>query len=128
IAISQASDMDFGSAVSLIAAVDGTSTISLSCPVNTSWRVGLSDGMNAVIVGQRRMAGPAPDFMGYELYRDSGRTQRWGNNTAGGTNTVNGSGASQANPTVLTVYGRVPAQADGAPGAYSDTVTVTLTY
>lgn len=74
------------------------------------------------------MSGPGADFVGYELYRDSGRTQRWGNDTAGGSNTVNGSGASQTNPTVLTVYGRVPAQGASEPGAYSDTVTVTLTY
>lgn len=127
-AIGQASDMDFGSVSSLTAATDSISTITLNCPANTSWKLGLSDGVNAVVAGQRRMAGPAPDFIGYELYRDSGRSQRWGNDTAGGTNTVNGFGASQSNPTVLTVYGRVPAQTAGTPGTYSDTVTVTLTY
>ena len=74
------------------------------------------------------MAGPAPDYLAYELYRDPSRTQRWGNDTAGGTNTVNGSGSTQTNPTVLTVYGRVPVQAVGAPGTYTDTITVTLSY
>lgn len=42
IAISQAGDMDFGSASSLAAATDSTSTITLSCPSNTSWKLGLS--------------------------------------------------------------------------------------
>ena len=127
VSIGQASDLNFGSVDSLTSAVDGTSTIALNCPSNTSWKLGLNNGQNA-LSGQRRMAGPTPDFIGYELYSDAGRTKRWGNDTAGGTNTVNGSGASQTNPTVLTVYGRVPAQAVGAPGNYVDTITVTLTY
>jgi outer membrane usher protein len=35
-----------------------------------------------------------------------------------------GNGASQP----FTVYGRVPPQTTPTPGAYSDTVTVTVTY
>ena len=128
IAIGQASDMDFGSVSVLPGAADNTSQITLACPNNTAWRVGLNDGLHAVVAGQRRMAGPAPDYLAYELYRDPSRTQRWGNDTAGGTNTVNGSGSTQTNPTVLTVYGRVPVQAVGAPGTYTDTITVTLSY
>lgn len=127
IAIGPATDMDFGSTPSLAAARLATSTITLACPANTSWKVGLNDGTHA-LAGQRRMAGPAGGFIAYELYRDSGRTQRWGNDIAGGTDTVNGSGASQTNPTVLTVHGRVPAQAAVPAGSYSDTVTVTVTY
>lgn len=128
IAINQANDLNFGSVASLASAVEGTSTITLSCPSNTRWKLGLNDGLNAMVAGQRRMVGPSPDSIRYELYRDASRTQRWGNDTAGGTNTASGSGTSQTNPTVLTVYGRVPAQAVGAPGHYVDTVTVTLTY
>lgn len=130
ISMSSPADLDFGSTSTstLSAPIDSTTTISLQCPGNLSWRVGLNDGLHAVVAGQRRMAGPSPDFLTYELYRDVSRTQRWGNDTAGGTNTFNGSGSAQTNPTVLTVYGRVPAQTLGAPGTYTDTVTVTLTY
>jgi spore coat protein U-like protein len=35
-----------------------------------------------------------------------------------------GNGASQS----YTVYGRVPAQTTPAPAAYTDTITVTVTY
>lgn len=127
IGIGQVNDMDFGSTASLASARDNSATITLNCPSNTSWRVGLNDGIHA-LGAQRRMAGAAGEYVQYELYRDLGRAQRWGNDVAGGSNTVNGSGASQTNPTVLNVYGRVPAQAAPAPGSYSDTVTVTLTY
>ena len=70
----------------------------------------------------------APECCLVNLYRDSARSQRWGNDTAGGSDTVNGSGAAQSNPTVINVYGRVPPQTQVPPGDYSDTVTVRLEY
>lgn len=127
IAIASATDLNFGSVASLASAIDQTSTISLSCPGNTSWKLGLNNGANASGI-QRRMTDGANHYVDYELYRDAGRTQRWGNDIANGTDTVNGSGTGQTNPTVLTVHGRVPAQAAKPPGAYADTITVTLTY
>ena len=127
IAISQTTNLDFGTYSSLATNHDSTSTISLACPANTSWRVGLNNGINAS-AAQRRMKSPAGNFINYELYRDNNRIQRWGNDTTGGSDTVNGSGSSQANPTVLTVYGRTPVQAIAPAGTYTDTITVTLTY
>lgn len=118
-----ATDLDFGSVSALDLVHDGTSTITLQCPPNTNWKLGLNDGANAV-GAQRRMAGSGNDYINYELYRDAGRTQRWGNDAVGGTDTVNGKGASGT----LTVYGRVPVQAPVSPGSYNDTVIVTLTY
>ena len=127
VTIASASDMDFGSATSLAAVHDSTSTITLNCPSNSQWKVGLSNGLHAQGT-QRRMAGPGSDFIGYELYRDAGRSQRWGSNTASGGDTVNGGGSGNGSPVTLTVYGRVPAQPAVQPGSYGDTVTVTLTY
>jgi spore coat protein U-like protein len=59
----------------------------------------------------------------YNLYTASNYTTIWGN--AGGA-LVNstGNGADQ----LFTIYGRVPAQTTPAPGTYTDTVTVTVTY
>lgn len=125
VSIASASDLDFGTYSSLNTARLGTSTIALNCPGNTSWRVGLNNGLTPQGT-QRRMAGPGTDYISYELYRDAARSQRWGNDTAGGSDTVNGTGSSS--PAALTVYGRVPAQAEVRPGLYSDTITVTLTY
>jgi len=118
--ISTATDLDFGTVTALGAPRDRTSAISLHCPAGTAWRVGLDYGANAQ-GNNRRMAGPG-GYIGYQLYRDNGRTQAWGPsspNDATGT----GNNATQT----LTVHGRVPPQAV-APGTYSDTVTVTLTY
>jgi spore coat protein U-like protein len=63
-------------------------------------------------------------YIQYELYRDSARSQRWGNTPGTDSSDDTGSGSAQT----ATVYGRVPAQAVTAAGTYSDTVTVTLTF
>lgn len=126
VSIGSATDLDFGSTASLSSAMDSSATITLNCPSNTQWKLGLNNGLHALGT-QRRMAGSSGDYVNYELYRDAGRTQRWGNDTAGGTDTVNGPlGSTGAQ--VIPVYGRVPAQSLPAAGAYTDTVTVTLTY
>ena len=127
IALSRPQDLDFGSHAALPVPVDSTTTISLACPSNLSWKIGLNNGVNAS-GSQRRMKNAAGSFIPYELYRDSARSQRWGNDVTGGTDTVSGSGSAQTNPTVLTVHGRVPALGTVAAGAYVDTITVTLSY
>jgi spore coat protein U-like protein len=60
----------------------------------------------------------------YTLYSNSGRTTVWGNTVGTDTQAATGNGSAQS----YTVYGRVPSQAAPAPGTYSDTITVTVTY
>ncbi len=58
----------------------------------------------------------------YGLYSDPTRSAPWGTD-AGSTVDYTGTGGQQQ----LGVYGRIPPQ-PAAPGAYSDTVVVTITY
>jgi spore coat protein U-like protein len=123
-----ASDLDFGSVTGfLTSSRDGTSAINVNCPPGIAYKVGLDNGSNAAAT-QRQMKNIASNnYIGYELYRDTVRTQHWGNDTANGTNTVNGVGTGSTQN--LAVYGRVPAQSPSPPaGNYSDTVTVTVAY
>ena len=60
------------------------------------------------------------NYVPYELYRNSARTQVWGQTI--GTDTASGTGT-----TTYQVYGRVPSLAYPA-GNYSDTVLVTVDY
>jgi spore coat protein U-like protein len=48
----------------------------------------------------------------------------WGNTVGTDTVAATGSGAAQS----YTVYGRITAQTTPAPGTYTDTITVTVTY
>lgn len=117
--ITTATDLDFGSVGSLTQAQDQTSVIKVKCAANSNWRVTLNNGANA-LAGARYMASGSTRI-GYELYRDAGRLQRWGSTTATG---VSGNSAEQS----LTVYGRIPAAANTVSGSYRDVITVTLTY
>lgn len=121
--IGTASDMNFGSVPSNFAAnIDQQSAITMTCTRNTAWQVGLDNGQNALGT-TRRMAG-GTSRVAYELYRNSARNQRWG--TTLNTDTLAGSGTGLAQ--VLSVYGRVAPQAPMPAGAYSDKITVTVTY
>jgi spore coat protein U-like protein len=60
----------------------------------------------------------------YSLYSDSARNNVWGTTIGSNTVAATGNGAAQS----YTVFGRIPAQTTPAPGAYTDTVTVTVTY
>ena len=74
----------------------------------------------------RQMIGPAASTINYELHRDAARTEVLGNGTG---SSVVLSGTSTGAPQDFTIYGRVPAGQGAKPtGAYSDTVTATLTF
>jgi spore coat protein U-like protein len=122
--LTTATDLDFGSVPGLLLTnKDQTSTIGTTCTFRTAWKIGLDNGQHAS-GNTRRMTGVGSYAVNYELYRDSGRSLRWGNtvniDTLGGT----GSGTTQS----VSVYGRVPPQAAVAAGNYSDIITVTVTY
>ncbi len=116
-------DLAFGAVAGLIGAnVDRTTAIGLVCTGRTAWQIGLGNGLNAS-GNVRRMRSAGGQFVPYELYRDSGRSQRWGNTLGSDTLAGTGTGTTQS----LTVHGRVAPQT-ATPGSYSDTVVVTVTY
>lgn len=123
--IVSASTLAFGSNGVISANIDQSSTLNVQCTNTTPYNIGLNVGTGAgATVATRLMTGPASATVAYSLYTTTGRTVVWGNTV--GTDTVagTGNGASQA----FTIYGRVPVQTTPAPGAYADTVTVTVTY
>jgi spore coat protein U-like protein len=64
-----------------------------------------------------------PSRLGYRLYLDAGRTQPWGDSFASGLVVSN-----TKNNLNVPVYGRIPAGQLVTPGAYSDTVIVSIDY
>jgi spore coat protein U-like protein len=65
--------------------------------------------------------------LNYNLYRDSARSQVWGDGS-GSTFTVTGTGSGLLTASTLTVYGDIAAAQDKPPGTYTSTITVTVTY
>jgi len=122
--INSASTLNFGSQGVLIAAVNQTSTVQVQCTNTTPYNIGLdAGGGTGATVAVRKMTSGA-NTVNYSLYTDTGHTTVWGNTVGTDTVAAIGSGASQS----YTVYGQVPAQTTPAPGTYTDTVTVTVTY
>mgnify|MGYP001627400748 CR=1 FL=1 len=113
------------------APTDATGTITVTCTavvsiaVNYTIRLGTgSSGSYA----SRRMGGIA-GTIAYNLYSNASRTIVWGDGS-GGTGTI--SDGYALNLLMVsrnyTVYGRIPAQQNVAPGAYTDTLFVTVDY
>ncbi|UXH79395.1 Csu type fimbrial protein [Roseateles amylovorans] len=124
------STLNFGSAIDPLATatpLDGTSTLTVTCSNTTPYAVALNAGANAGGASNfsaRTMTNGA-NTLAYQLYLDSGRSTVWGDGTASSsTKAGTGSGSAQT----LSVYGRIPSLANVVPGAYTDTVTVTITY
>ena len=111
--------------------VDQSSTVNVRCSVGTNFSVGLNPGATGgATVTTRRMVSGA-NQLAYSLFTNAARTTNWGQTV--GTDTVPGVGAGFGvpNTVALTVYGRIPdnvANQTLPAGAYSDTVTVTVTY
>lgn len=109
------------------AATDGTSTVSVTCSNTTPYDVGLSAGSatGATVTTRKMTHTDTTSTLDYALFSDTGRTTNWGNTVATDTVAGTGTGAAQT----LTVYGRIASGQQAAKvGAYSDTVTVTVTY
>jgi len=105
--------------------IDATSTVTVTCTNGTVFNIGLNAGTaTGATVSTRKMTGPASATLNYTLFRDSGRTQNWGNTV--GTDTL----ITQANGTAVQygVFGRLPAGQSVNPAVYSDTIIATVTY
>ena len=67
----------------------------------------------------------------YNLYYDAGYTEIRGNGTGGsqtGGATLNLTSANPTQTATGTIYGRIPAGQNVAPGTYTDTIVVTITF
>jgi spore coat protein U domain-containing protein, fimbrial subunit CupE1/2/3/6 len=118
-----ATPLAFGTYTGAVA--NSTSAVSVTCTNTTPYNVGLSAGLaTGSTVTTRKMTGPASALLGYALFSDAARTVNWGQTIGTDTVTGTGNGAAQA----ITVYGQATAGQFVAPGAYTDTITATITY
>jgi len=119
-----AATLNFGAVGVLGSAVNAASSLTVTCTNALPYTIALDGGLSGATNPTQRVMSQAAQQITYGLYRDSARAQPWGDSV--GTNTAAGTGSGLAQ--TLTVYGRVPAQTTPAPGTYSDTVVVTISY
>ena len=116
----QGSTLPFGNYQSQL--LDRAGTVGVNCSNGTSYTVALDGGSSGST--SRAMQGPSNAQLSYELYKDSGHTQTWGNSGAGDLVSNTGNGTTQN----LSVYGRIPAGQNPNAGVYGDVVGITLSY
>jgi spore coat protein U-like protein len=104
--------------------LNGSSTVSVTCTNTTPYNVGFDAGQaTGATVTSRKMTNGA-QTLAYALYQDAGHSTNWGNTV--GTDTVTGTGSGSAQN--INIYGQIASGQSSAPGSYSDTITVTVTY
>ena len=126
-----AATLDFGSTGLLATLIDATTTLSVTCTNTTPYSVGMDNGAN-FSAARRMRQGATSNYIGYAIYTDAARTNVWTTASSSTTCTTASScffGTGDGSAQSITVYGRVPALGTApAPGAYNDTVTITVTY
>jgi spore coat protein U-like protein len=101
------SPVGFPAQTVLASAVNQSGSISVTCTNTTPYNVGLDKGAGSgASVSNRLMTGPSSATVAYGLYQDSGN----------------------GNAQTLNVYGQIGSQTTPQPGAYADTVNVTVTF
>jgi spore coat protein U-like protein len=123
-----ASNLVFGTYDPMLSSnLDATTTLSVTCTNGSTYQVGLNagSGTGATVANRLMTRSGDTNTIAYTLYQDTARTTLWGNT---GTNMVSGTGSG--NTQSLNVYGRIFATnpTTTPPGAYSDTITATITY
>jgi spore coat protein U-like protein len=103
--------------------VDQSGTFQVTCTKGTTATVGLDTGANP-LTGTRRMTN-GTDFLTYELYKETARTNVWSNSGAG---LVSLAAAPSNSAQTLTVYGRITGSQNVGAGSYTDTVVITVTF
>jgi len=114
------------------APTDSTTSIGVQCTrvggaadVTVTLQVGPS--ATSGTTAARQMASGA-NRMNYNLYRDSGRTQVWGQSSGVDTGTITITNISNfaTKGGTFVIYGRIPALQNVAAGAYGDSVQLTI--
>lgn len=100
------------------------------CSVTQNLTISLSAGSSGNFSMRTMKSGP--NSLNYNLYRNSGRTQIWGDGsgeTFTQTGSVNLTNTNKTRSTNQTIYGSIPAlQTSAVPGSYSDTIIIKITY
>jgi spore coat protein U-like protein len=119
-----ATDLNFGATSVITSNVDSSSQLTPRCNNGLPYTIALNGGSSSAINPASRKMTKGADQITYGLYRDAARSLPWGSTTGSNTAAGTGTGSNQSVP----VYGRVPPQATGSPGSYTDTIIASVTY
>ncbi|BEP70773.1 MULTISPECIES: spore coat U domain-containing protein [unclassified Variovorax] len=108
--------------------VVGKVTSLVALLVNLSYTIGLDAG-SAGAITSRQMVGPVSSTpLGYNLYTSNTHGTVWNASNVSDSYNITASVLGTTVSRDYTVYGRIPPGQYVAPGPYSSTITVTVTY
>ena len=125
-----AATLAFGNYTPGSGTLSGTTTVNVLCTKTTPYTVALNAGTTGGSTFAQRLLGNGANTLQYNLYTTNTYATVWGDGS-GTTATQAGVGAGLATASALTVFGQLPDNAtnqNAVPGAYTDTITVTVTY
>jgi spore coat protein U-like protein len=104
--------------------LDAVGNVSVTCDSGAPFTIKLDPGQNPTGGFDRRMRSSAGDFLlDYNLYRDSARTEIWGDGTG---STFIHAGVGTGIPAQFNIYGRIPGRQNVRADTYHDAVVVTV--
>lgn len=122
--------LGFGNYTPGTGAVTAVATVNVNCTKTTPFTVALNAGTTTGGTIAQRLMASGVNTLQYNLYTSNAYTTIFGDGT-GGSSTQAGTGAGLATASSYTVYGQLldsAANQAAVPGAYADTITVTVTY
>ena len=103
--------------------LDREASVTFTCTKGTPATLSLNGGLHAS--GAARYLSSGSAVLQYELFKDAGRTQRWGEGDADALQA--GEAPSQA-PRTFVVFGRILPGQDIPVGTYTDSVVLTVEF
>ncbi|KQY52686.1 spore coat protein U domain-containing protein [Lysobacter sp. Root494] len=121
-------NVSFGTVTRLTSPINAITNATVTCTSGAPWTLAMNAGStpgNTYASRRMGLGGGGPGTVQYQIYRDPGPANVWGNGTMG---TVTRTGTGAGTPQSIPIYLQVPTQGPQAEGTYSDTVTATLTF
>jgi spore coat protein U-like protein len=125
-----ATALGFGTYTPGAGALASNSTISIKCTKSTPYTVSLNGGSTTGGTVAQRLMANGTNTLQYNLYTTAGFATIFGDGT-NGSQTSTGTGAGVGTANAVTVFGQLldsTTNQAAVPGAYTDTVLVTVTY
>lgn len=120
-------NINFGTYSVFGGAVTGNSTFTIDCTPPSTGVVTLTRGGSATYARQlSRTTAPAAT-LGYNLFREAGLANIWGDGTSG-TQYLSFVPTAGNKALTATIFGQIPASLDSPPGTYTDTIQATLSW
>jgi len=105
-----------------------STTISVNCPIDTPYSVIMGVGSSPGATKSSRKMVSNGNFLNYNLFTNNTYTTVWSDTLASPPDSTTHQNIGQGTTQIIPIYGKVLANQTPAPGAYADTVTITVIY